>query len=124
MWQFWGIFWHLANVVQESGTFGSLGVQAEFRSHRCAQVGDLAATLVHEVNHVFNNSEEKYRSQKAILVEEYRAFYSEELLRTGKTPTATRAKALKEEIIAEYGLKNVTAKDVPDVPPGVMVPPR
>jgi hypothetical protein len=85
---------------------------------------ELAATLVHEVNHVFNNSEEKYRSQKAILVEEYRAFYSEELLRTGKTPTATRAKALKEEIIADYGLTNVTAKDVPDVPPGVMVPPR
>lgn len=81
---------------------------------------DLAATLVHEASHVWNHSEEKYRSQKNVFVEEYRSFYAEELFRKG-TPNAARCKAIKEELIANYGLTSVTPADVPDVPPGILV---
>jgi hypothetical protein len=80
---------------------------------------DIARALVHEVNHVLNESEEHYRGEKATLIEEYRAFYAEELF-IGTDMTPARCKALKERVIADYLLKDVTPDDVPDVPPGIV----
>jgi hypothetical protein len=81
----------------------------------------LAATLVHEVNHILNASEEHYRSPKSIFVEEYRAHLAEALLR-GEELNPTRCRRIKEHVISSYGLRGVTAADVPDVPPGRMLP--
>ncbi|MEW5847255.1 MAG: hypothetical protein AB2A00_00525 [Myxococcota bacterium] len=81
----------------------------------------LAQTLVHEVNHVANASEDHYRSPKDILVEEYRAVYAEALL-SGRTPTKAQCRELKEGVIRDYGLTGVSPDDVPDVPPGEMDP--
>jgi len=83
---------------------------------------ELAATLVHEVNHVINASEDNYKTPKDALREEYRAFYVEEWLKTGKQPNKTRCKEIKEEVIETYGLKGVTPADVADLPPGVLSP--
>lgn len=80
---------------------------------------DLAATLVHEVNHVRNKSEESYRSHEAIFVEEYRAFYSEALFR-GEKLTPARCKEIKEGVIRDYQLKGVTADNIADRPPGLL----
>ena len=82
----------------------------------------LAETLVHEVNHVLNRSEESYRGVKNVLVEEYRSAYAEELFRTGKAPGKARCQELKEGVIRDYQLQNVKPDDVSDVPPGVIVP--
>lgn len=80
---------------------------------------ELARTIVHEVNHVLNRSEEHYRSDRQILVEEYRAFYAERVF--AKEPlSAAACRALKEQVIADYNLQGVTAADVPDVPPGIL----
>jgi hypothetical protein len=81
---------------------------------------DLAATLVHEVNHVLNKSEERYDSDAAIFVEEYRAFYCEALFR-GEKLTPAKCRAIKEGVIADYGLQGVTPDDVPDTPPGIIL---
>jgi hypothetical protein len=80
---------------------------------------DLAATLVHEVNHVRNESEQHYRGDKQILLEEYRAFYAEALFR-GEPLTKERCREMKLGVIRDYGLKDVTADDVPDRPPGLL----
>ncbi|MDP2340901.1 MAG: hypothetical protein Q8O67_08090 [Deltaproteobacteria bacterium] len=80
---------------------------------------ELAATLVHEVNHVRNRSEEEYRGPKAVLVEEYRAFYAEALFR-GDPLTARHCREIKEGVIRDYGLKGVTVDDVADLPPGLL----
>ena len=77
----------------------------------------LAATLVHEVNHVLNRSEEHYRGQRAAFVEEYRATYAEALFR-GERITAAKARKLKNEVIALYGFDRVDPESVPDLPPG------
>ena len=81
----------------------------------------LAATLVHEVNHALNHSEEHYRSAKSQLVEEYRAHYAERVA-LGVEMTPARCKRLKQDIIREYELAGVTPSDVADVPPGKLVP--
>jgi hypothetical protein len=80
---------------------------------------ELAATLVHEVNHVRNRSEEQYRGPKAVLVEEYRAFYAEALFR-GESLTAKHCKEIKEGVIRDYGLQGVSPDDVADLPPGLL----
>lgn len=84
----------------------------------------LASTLVHEVNHVLNKSEEHYRGDRAVLVEEYRAFYAEALWvaqqKGRRTLGAAECKEIKEGVIHDYGLKDVTAADVSDVPPGLI----
>lgn len=80
---------------------------------------ELASTLVHEVNHVLNRSEEHYRSDRQILVEEYRAFYAERMFAKQSLAPAA-CKALKERVIADYNLGGVTPADVPDVPPGFL----
>ncbi|MFH1812029.1 MAG: hypothetical protein ABIJ09_25040 [Pseudomonadota bacterium] len=79
----------------------------------------LAETLVHEVNHVLNHSEEHYRGDRTAFVEEYRAYYAEALLRE-ENLTPARCRELKQEVIREYGFKNVSPDDVPDLPPGVL----
>jgi hypothetical protein len=81
----------------------------------------LAETLVHEVNHVANHSEKHYRTHKDVLREEYRAFYVERIFR-GERMTAAKCKALKEDVIRGYSLRGVTPADVPDVPPGKLLP--
>jgi len=81
----------------------------------------LASTLVHEVNHFLNDSEKHYRTQKGILREEYRAFYAEKLLSRARMDRAA-CRALKAKVIKDYQLKRVTPDDVPDVPPGILVP--
>jgi hypothetical protein len=81
----------------------------------------LAETLTHEVNHVLNRSEEHYQGKAAILREEYRAFYAEKLL-AGKKMTSTECRALKQFVIDTYTLAPLTPADVPDVPPGILVP--
>jgi hypothetical protein len=84
----------------------------------------LASTLVHEVNHVINKSEEHYRGDKAILAEEYRAFYAEALfaaqMKGKRTLSAADCKDIKEGVIHDYNLKNVSPADVPDVPKGLV----
>jgi hypothetical protein len=80
---------------------------------------DIARALVHEVNHVLNESEEHYRGAKQTLVEEYRAFYAESLF-VGDKMTPRACRELKERVIADYLLKGVTPDDVPDVPPGIL----
>jgi len=83
----------------------------------------LAATLVHEVNHALNQSEEHYRSARAKLLEEYRAHYAERVA-LGVEMTPARCKRLKQHVIHTYELRGVTPGDVPDVPPGRMTPDR
>jgi hypothetical protein len=78
----------------------------------------LAVTLAHEVNHVLNESEENYRSKKAILLEEYRAHLVEKMT-LGVPITPELCKEIKEYVIDAYGLQPLTADDVPDDPPGV-----
>ncbi|MBN2360036.1 MAG: hypothetical protein JXR83_11340 [Deltaproteobacteria bacterium] len=77
----------------------------------------LATTLVHEVNHIINRSEENYRSAAGIFVEEYRAYYAEQLFR-GIEMTRARCRALKEQVIRDYQLVGVSPDDVADRPPG------
>jgi len=81
----------------------------------------LAATLVHEVNHVINRSEEHYRSDTAAFTEEYRAFYAERLF-AGEAMTPAKCKALKAKVAKDYGFDQARLDEVPDVPPGRMIP--
>jgi hypothetical protein len=81
---------------------------------------DLATTLVHEVNHVLNQSEEHYKDDASIFVEEYRAFYSEALFR-GEKLTPAKCRSIKEGVIRDYALKGVSPDDLPDTPPGTLV---
>ena len=82
----------------------------------------LASTLVHEVNHFINKSEEHYRGPTQGLLEEYRSFYVEKLF-AGVTMTPARCKALKEEVAREYGFTKAHLERIPDVPPGLLIPP-
>ena len=82
----------------------------------------LASTLVHEVNHFLNRSEENYRGDTNALLEEYRAFYVEKLFK-GEEMTPAKCRKLKEEVAREYGLDKARLGEIPDVPPGVLVPP-
>lgn len=82
----------------------------------------LASTLVHEVNHFVNKSEEHYRGPTQGLIEEYRAFYVEKLF-AGETMTAEKCRALKAEVAREYGFTRAQLERIPDVPPGLLIPP-
>lgn len=105
----------------------------------------LAATLMHEVNHVLNRSDENYYlpldrqvaepERSEILnalrvdagrgfVEEYRAFYLEEVLagsplEHGKTESQA---ALKQSIADLYEFSTIDVSDFPDFPDGLLVP--
>lgn len=76
----------------------------------------LARTLVHEVNHVLNASEEHYRGPEAAFLEEYRAYCSEALLE-GKELTPSVCRELKEAVKRDYGF-DVDLEAIPDIPPG------
>jgi hypothetical protein len=82
----------------------------------------LASTLVHEVNHFVNKSEEHYRGHTQPLIEEYRAFDLEALF-NGERMTPARCKALKLEVAKEYGFDKARLDRIPDVPPGLLIPP-
>ena len=75
----------------------------------------LARTLVHEVNHVQNASEEHYRSERDILREEYRAVLAEALV-SGKHIDKRARRSLKEQVIRDYKLQGVGPDDVADDP--------
>lgn len=105
----------------------------------------LAATLMHEVNHVLNRSDENYYlpldreveepERSTILnelrvdegrafVEEYRAFYLEEVLAgsaldQGKTQSMA---TLKQSIATLYEFSSLDVSDFPDFPAGILVP--
>jgi hypothetical protein len=74
----------------------------------------LAATLVHEVNHVLNRSECSYYrnfdnhevDQTFAFLEEFRAFYAECWLKTGAKATVTRCReqAMKSLVDLEYNM--------------------
>ena len=81
----------------------------------------LAATLVHEVNHVVNRSEENYRGDTRALLEEYRAFYAEKLF-AGEPITPAKAKALKASVVRDYDLGKARIAEIPDLPPGILIP--
>jgi hypothetical protein len=83
--------------------------------HRELSAKQLAVTLVHEVSHVLNRSEEHYRAPRDVLIEEYRAFYAEKRF-SGLKMTPGRCHALKLRIIREYQLEGVAPEDIPDVP--------
>jgi hypothetical protein len=82
----------------------------------------LASTLVHEVNHILNESEENYRGDKSILREEYRAFYAEAAFRGEDVSDPDVCRRIKQGVIEDYGLEGVTPDDVPDIPPGTLIP--
>jgi hypothetical protein len=82
----------------------------------------LASTLVHEVNHFINKSEEHYRGPTQGLLEEYRAFYMEKLF-AGVKMTPEKCAALKAEVAREYGFTRAHVDRIPDVPPGLLIPP-
>jgi hypothetical protein len=82
----------------------------------------LASTLVHEVNHFINKSEEHYRGPTQGLLEEYRAFYVEKLF-AGVKMTPEKCAALKAEVAKEYGFTRAHMDRIPDRPPGLLVPP-
>jgi hypothetical protein len=105
----------------------------------------LAATLMHEVNHVLNRSDENYylpldrvveepeRSQilNALtvdegrgFVEEYRAFYLEQVLAgsmldVGKTQSMA---TLKQSIADLYEFSSLEVSAFPDFPDGLLIP--
>ena len=83
--------------------------------HRGLSPRRLASVLVHEVTHVLTKAEENYRGPKAVLRQEYAAFYAEKRF-WGVEMTPARCRALKQYIIREYELKGVTPDDVPDRP--------
>jgi hypothetical protein len=83
----------------------------------------LARTIVHEVNHVVNKSEENYRGEKAIFIEEYRAHYAEALLAKKNVSDPAVCRAIKLGIIRDYALKTVKPEDLADLPGGVLIPP-
>lgn len=81
----------------------------------------LASTLVHEVNHVINRSEEHYRGDTQALLEEYRAFYAERLF-AGDPMPPSKAKALKASVARSYEFGKARMGEIPDRPPGKMIP--
>jgi hypothetical protein len=83
--------------------------------HRSLSPSQLAATLVHEVSHVLNRSEEHYQTPLDVLREEYRAYYAEQRF-AGVAMTRVRCHTLKLRVIREYQLEGVAPADLPDVP--------
>lgn len=106
--------------------------------------GELAATLVHEVNHVLNRSDENYylpidgavseAERKQILNElrtdhgaafreEYRAFYVEEVYNGAPLDVGMRQsmRTLKQDVASLYEL-SIDIDAFPDFPEGVLVP--
>ena len=81
----------------------------------------LASTLVHEVNHVINKSEEHYRGDTQALLQEFRADYAERLF-AGEKMTPAKGRALKLRIGREYGFDKARLEQIPDVPPGKFIP--
>jgi hypothetical protein len=105
----------------------------------------LAATLVHEVNHVLNRSDENYylpldrevsdseRTQilnsltedpARAFTEEYRAFYLEEVYAGAPLDIGAQQsmRDLKLEVRNLYGWVGLDVDQFPDVPDGVLVP--
>ena len=98
------------------------GYQHENRIYirQTPKVRDAAVTIVHETNHVANATHEHYASAREKLEEEYRAYYVALLFTDGRAPNAGYLHWLKGWIIEQYALAGVSAKDVSDVPPGIL----
>jgi len=84
---------------------------------------NLALTLVHEVNHVINRSHiSYYRSDLDAFLEEYRAFYVENIVAGYDMQDPTILKRIKLKIVEDYGFRRELLSEVPDYPLGVLVP--
>ena len=83
----------------------------------------LAKTLIHEVNHVINKSHiGYYTSETNAFIEEYRAFYVEALYESSKKPNKKNCSLIKKMVIDLYHFKKVSLSDIPDIPPGILIP--
>ncbi len=83
----------------------------------------LAATLVHEVNHVLNKSHvHYYDSHGAALLEEYRAFWVEAVFRGSPTADHEFCQRLKARVAHLYSFEDVDLDSIPDHPPGKLIP--
>ena len=83
----------------------------------------LAATLVHEVNHVLNESTvHYYESHYNALLEEYRAFWVEAVFRGAHTDDSEFCRRLKLRVARLYSLEDVDPDTIPDHPPGKLIP--
>lgn len=82
----------------------------------------LAATLIHEVNHVLNRSElNYYQSDDLAFMEEYRAFYVEKLFREENMDDEKALKALQLRVKNDYNL-DVDINKFPLIPTGLLYP--
>ena len=61
-----------------------------------------AATLIHEVNHVANRSQDHYANPRSVLEEEYRAYWVQRVWKSRRVPAAQELAELKVWII-DYG---------------------
>ena len=79
----------------------------------------LAKTLVHEINHVINESHlAYYQSTEQDFIEEYRAFYAEALYDEKPVRSKKFSKKLKQEVIDLYQFAGLDPDDFRDLPPG------
>ncbi len=84
---------------------------------------ELAQTLVHEVNHVINESHIPYYiSDYNAFMEEYRAFYAESLFTAKDPQNAEEFKSLKEHVAELYAFPLELIEQLPDVPTGKILP--
>jgi hypothetical protein len=82
----------------------------------------LARLLVHEVNHALNPRQSMRLGPRDVLVAEYRSLYAEAMFDRAPLGPA-ECRRMKMRVIADYGLRGkVAPNDVPDVPPGLLLP--
>jgi len=85
---------------------------------------NLAATLVHEVNHVLNRSDENYSDHRQAYMEEYRAFYAESIFRDHDVTDPAVCFRIKRHVQDYYDFPGVDISRMPDRPPGRLIPTR
>src|SRR5436190_1331836 len=103
-----------------------LRTSKEFRAYVDRALDVLKATktpLAQQTYRYITRSEEHYRGPTQGLLEEYRAFYVEKLF-AGVEMTPGRCQALKASIAKDYGFTKAHLDQIPDLPPGLLVPPR
>lgn len=84
---------------------------------------ELAQTLVHEVNHVINESHiAYYESDYQAFMGEYRAFYVEKLFTGEKPQTKKEHLELKQYVAILYGFSLRIIDKLPNLPTGKLLP--
>lgn len=80
---------------------------------------DMAATVVHEMNHVVNHSGEHYGTQAEIFAEEYRAYFvAQQFEDAGRPAGGAWLGWMKRWIVEQYGLDRVPPAGQADRPTG------